>query len=157
LVVASFLTALVSGLLLGFLLVVMPGIGTLDDRGFLRAFQVIDRVIQNSQPAFVLVWGGSIVATIAAAVLALWDADGSVQMLVLAATVVYLLGAQLPTFVVNIPLNNELQSHDLDSMDEGELASARSAFEPRWNRWNAIRTFLACAASLALILALVRL
>ena len=34
----------------------MPGIGTLDDAAFLRAFKVIDGVIQRNQPVFVFIW-----------------------------------------------------------------------------------------------------
>jgi hypothetical protein len=36
--------------LFAFAVVVMPGVGRLDDGGFIRGFQVIDRVIQNRQP-----------------------------------------------------------------------------------------------------------
>jgi len=69
LLLATFLCSLVAGLLFTFAIVVMPGIGKLDDGGFIRAFQVIDRVIQNKQPLFVLVWVGSAVALVTAAVL----------------------------------------------------------------------------------------
>ncbi len=40
---------------------------TLNDREFIRAFQVLDRVIQNRQPLFMLVWVGSVVALVPAA------------------------------------------------------------------------------------------
>ena len=69
LVVATFLCALVAGLLFAFAVVVMPGIGRLDDGGFIRAFQAIDRVIQNNQPLFMSVWVGSVLALISATVL----------------------------------------------------------------------------------------
>ena len=52
----------VAGVVFAFAVVVMPGIRTLPDADFLRAFQVIDRVIQDNQPLFLLVWVGSIVA-----------------------------------------------------------------------------------------------
>ena len=55
---ATFLCSLVAGFLFAFALVVMPGIRSLNDREFIRAFQVIDRVIQNNQPIFMLVWVG---------------------------------------------------------------------------------------------------
>lgn len=48
LIVATFLCSLVAGFVFAFAVVVMPGIGNLGDGAFLRAFQVMDRVIQNS-------------------------------------------------------------------------------------------------------------
>ncbi len=61
LILATFLCSLVAGFLLAFAIVAMPGIGSLNDREFIRAFQVMDRVIQNYQPIFMLVWVGSVV------------------------------------------------------------------------------------------------
>ena len=66
LVAAAFLCSLVAGLLFSFAVVVMPGIGRLDDRDFLGAFQAIDRVIQNNQPLFIVAWVGSVLALLAA-------------------------------------------------------------------------------------------
>lgn len=154
---AALLVALVAGLLLIFAVVVMPGLATLDDGGFLRAFKAIDRVIQDSQPVFVLVWGGSIVAVLAAAALAATQSSGSIRVLVLTASAIYLLGVQALTFVNNIPLNNRLQRYDLDSMTADELAAARASFEPRWNRWNQLRTLVACLSSVLLLVALIQL
>ncbi|MGB5425029.1 MAG: hypothetical protein WBN03_22880, partial [Desulfobacterales bacterium] len=61
LILATFLCSLVAGFLFAFSVVVMPGIRSLNDREFIRAFQVMDRVIQNNQPIFMLVWIGSVV------------------------------------------------------------------------------------------------
>lgn len=60
LVFATLTTLLVTGLLLTFALLVMPGLGQLDDREFLRGFKEIDSIIQRKQPIFVVVWLGSI-------------------------------------------------------------------------------------------------
>ena len=46
LMLAAFLCSLVAGFLFAFAAVIMPGIRSLDDAGFIRAFQVIDRVIR---------------------------------------------------------------------------------------------------------------
>ena len=58
LIFATFLCSLVAGLPFVFALVVMPGIKSLNDREFIRAFQVMDGVIQNNQP--ILCWSGSV-------------------------------------------------------------------------------------------------
>ncbi|WP_200333949.1 anthrone oxygenase family protein [Thiocystis violacea] len=154
---ATVLSSLVAGFLFAFAVVVMPGIKRLSDREFIRAFQVMDGVIQKGQPLFVLVWAGSVATVAVAAVLGLWSLDGADRLLLVVATTLYLLGAQLPTFMVNVPLNNQIQSLDPDGLDEPAQTSARRAFEPRWNRWNAIRTVMASLASALLILLMLRL
>lgn len=151
LIVAAFLSALVAGLLFVFAIVVMPGIKRLPDREFIRAFQVMDGVIQNNQPLFVLVWMGSVVTLLAAAVIGLGQLDGVGRLLIVAATVAYIFGVQLPTLAINVPLNNKLQALDVAAASDTEQKMARSAFEPRWNRWNAIRTTLASLSSVLLM------
>jgi uncharacterized membrane protein len=150
---ATLLCSLVAGFLFAFAVVVMPGIRSLGDREFLRAFQVIDGVIQKNQPIFVLVWTGSVVALVLAAVLGFGQLDGAGRLLLVLATLAYLLGVQLPTATINIPLNNKLQTLDLDTMDEAAQKAARKNFEPSWNRWNFIRTVFATLAAALLMLA----
>jgi len=154
LILATFLCSLVAGFLFAFALVAMPGLGNLNNREFIRAFQVMDRVIQNNQPLFILVWAGSVVALVASIGLGVGRLDGAGWLLLVSAALVYLFGVQLPTRAVNIPLNNKLQTLDVDTTDEDSIQAARKVFEPRWNRWNSIRTILACLASLLLIILL---
>jgi uncharacterized membrane protein len=156
LVIAAFLCALVAGFLFAFAVVVMPGIKRLTDRGFIEAFQVMDGIIQEGQPVFTAVWVGSAVALVVAAAFGLGHGDAAGRWLLVIAAVAYLLGVQLPTFVVNIPLNNRLQSMDLEAADAAEQATARAVFEARWNRWNAVRTVVASAVVLLLIGLLLR-
>ncbi len=157
LIVATFLCSLVAGFLFAFALVVMPGIRSLNDQEFIRAFQVMDRVIQNNQPIFVLVWVGSVVALLTSAVLGIGRLDGAGRLLIIFAALAYLLGVQLPTVTINIPLNNKLQTLDVGAMSETTLKAARTEFEPRWNLWNSIRTAFASLVSTLLIILLFRL
>lgn len=157
LIVAALLCSLVAGLVFAFAVVVMPGIRALGDGEFLRAFQVIDRVIQNSQPLFLLVWVGSVVALLASVALGFGQLDGVGRLLVIAAALVYLLGVQLPTITINIPLNNTVQALEIDGMDPSAHEAARRAFESRWNTWNSIRTVLASVVSVLLMILLLRL
>ena len=154
LVLATFLCALVAGFLFAFAVVVMPGIRSLDDTGFIRAFQAIDRVIQNNQPLFMIVWVGSVLTLIAATVLGMWALNGGSRLMIIVAALVYLLGVQLPTFTINVPLNNELKRLDPDSISETMRKRVREVFEPRWNTWNAVRTAGASVATLVLMLLL---
>ncbi len=157
LILATFLCSLVAGFLFAFALVVRPGIRSLNDREFIRAFQVIDGVIQNNQPIFMLVWVGSVVALVTSAVLGIGQLDGGGRLLMIFAALAYLLGVQLPTFTINVPLNNKLQTLEVDELDETTQKAARKDFEPRWNLWNSIRTAFASVASALLITLLFRL
>jgi hypothetical protein len=90
----------------------------------------MDRVIQNNQPLFVLVWVGSVLALVAAAVLGLWELSGADRLLVIVAALVYLLCVQLPTVTINIPLNNSLQKLDSSTMNEMTRKQARDGLSP---------------------------
>ena len=139
------LCGLVSGLLFGFAGVVMPGIAKLSNREFLLAFKEMDGIIQNNQPAFMLVWVGSIFTVMATLILGTLNrsrlalSDGQFYLL-WAACVVYLLAVQLPTVRFNIPLNNALQALDINALGELEIVRARADFEAPWNFWNRFRT-----------------
>lgn len=147
LVAATFLVSLVAGFVFAFAVVVMPGIRTLDDGDFIRSFQRIDSVIQRGDPLFGLVFIGSIVSLLAALVLGAPALAGLERTLLLAAGGIYISGVVVPTGSINVPLNNRLQRLDVDAMSPDERSSARQAFESRWNRWNRIRTGLACASA----------
>ena len=154
LILATLLCALTAGLVFAFASVVMPGIGKLGDREFIRSFQVIDGVIQVGQPVFGLVWMGSVVTLLLSAVMGGLQLDGIERVFVIVSALVYVMGVQVPTFRINVPLNNTLQRLDVDAMDKDALASARRAFENRWVRWNSIRTVVASLVSVALMFVL---
>ena len=157
LILATLLCSLVAGFLFAFAVVVMPGIRSLTDREFIRTFQEMDRVIQNNQPLFMLVWIGSVVALIIASVLGIGQLGGIERSLLIFAVLGYLLGVQWPTVTINVPLNNKLQTLDADALNEKEQKKARGDFEPRWNRWNSIRTALSSLVSALLIILLFKL
>ena len=157
LIVATLFCSLVAGFVFAFAVVVMPGIKGLKDPEFIQAFQVMDRVIQNNQPLFVFVWVGSVVVLMVSAVLGFGQLDASGRLLIIGATALYVLGVQVPTLTINVPLNNRLQTLDVDAMTDTSHRDARADFEPRWTRWNSIRTALASVASALLMILLLRL
>lgn len=89
-----------------------------------------------------------------AATLGVGPLSGTPRALLIVATLLHLGGVQLPTATVNVPLNNALQSLDVDVMDDASRRTARAAFERRWNRWNAARTAVAIAVSVLLMIVL---
>lgn len=156
LITAALLCSLTAGFVFAFATVVMPGLADLGHRGFIRGFQAIDGVIQKGQPAFGVVWIGSMITLLIAAVIGFQQLAGIDRWLLVAAAIIYLAGVQLPTMAINIPLNNQLQAIDVQALDEAQLAQARADFEPRWNRWNVIRTVLAIVTSLLLLIVILR-
>ena len=141
LMLSIMLCSLVAGLLFAFAVVVMPGIAKLDDKEYLLAFKHMDGIIQDNHPLFILVWAGSILSVIITLVMGIMNLSGGDIYLLGFASVLYLLGVQLPTFRFNIPLNNSIQEMDIAALEESEAASSRADFENPWNRWNRIRTF----------------
>jgi len=156
LVLSALLCALVAGFLFAYAIVVMPGIKTLDDKGFIKAFQVTDGVIQNNQPLFLFVWIGSAVVLLVCFVTGFSSLEGLDFWLLSVATIAYLLGVQVSTIVIHLPLNNRLQRYDVEAMNDDELRQVRLGFEPRWNRSNQIRTVIASCVSLLLIIVALR-
>jgi len=155
--ISALLCSLVAGLVFTFAIVVMPGIKTMDDLAFLQSFKAMDRVIQNSQPIFMLVWLGSAAVLLASTLLGIWRLEGLDRVLLIVACLIYLLGVHLPTVAINVPLNNNIQSLDLDTLPAPALREARANFESRWIRWNGIRTVVAILTTTVLLFLLIRL
>ena len=152
LIVSTLLCALVTGFIFTYAVVVMPGFAKLDDRDFIRAFQVTDGVIQNNQPLFMLAWVGSIVSIAATMILGFIELHGIERWTVITIGFVYLLGVQGITIRFHLPLNNRLQRLEIDEMDPESLSKERNKFETRWNYFNNIRTLIAFAVSFSLML-----
>jgi uncharacterized membrane protein len=154
--ISALLCSLVAGFVLCFAIVVMPGIRMLGFLDFLKSFKAMDGIIQNNQPLFLLVWLGSALALLASALLGIWRLESLDLALLVLACVIYLLGVHGPTITINIPLNNRLQSLDLDAATEAELQATAEMFESRWLRWNAIRTVIATLTTVLLLVLLLR-
>ena len=148
---ATLSCALVAGLVFGFAVVVMPGLAKLSDREFLQAFKLMDGIIQNRQPAFMLVWVGSIVSVVLVLVLGTLQLSGLELYLMWFASGLYLLAVQGPTLRFNIPLNNTVQALEIELLSAQGLAEARTQFEAPWNRWNRFRTMAAVVSVGALL------
>ena len=137
------LSALVTGFILTYAIVIMPGLSNLDDKEFIKAFQVTDGIIQNDQPIFILIWIGSIVSvlsTIITSILCLGILDA---WLIIFVSVVYLLLVQGITILIHLPLNKSIQNIDINSSNFQTLSKERIAFEKKWNYFNNIRTVVA--------------
>ena len=146
--------SLVGGFIFTYSIVVMPGLSNLNDKDFLKAFQVTDAVIQNNQPLFMFTWIGSIVAiltTIAASFVTVGLSEAWLIVLVGAA---YLLGVQGITVIIHIPLNNHIQNLNIEELNDKTLGDERLKFETKWNFFNKMRTGIAISVSLLMLVQL---
>lgn len=151
LVLTTLTCALVTGFILTFAVVVMPGIASLSDRDFIRAFQVTDGVIQRGQPVFSSIWIGSVIATVGLLIASITDTDLPQARLTILLGVVYLLGVQGVTVAVHLPLNRHIQNVDVAELDEQTLREEREHFEERWNNFNIVRTVIAVLVTVMLL------
>ena len=146
--------SLVTGFIFTYAVVVMPGLSTLNDKEFIRAFQVTDGIIQNNQPLFMLTWVGSIIAILSSIIISIVFVGISETWLIILVGVVYLLGVQGITISIHIPLNNHLQQVNIDELNAQKLSEERIKFENKWNNFNIIRTIIAFSVSVILLLIL---
>ena len=151
LLVATLLCGLVTGIVLTYTIVVMPGLSRLDDREFIRAFQATDKIIQDRQMTFILVWLGSIFLVACTMGTALLSLNGILKWLIIVAGAIYLLGVQGITILVHLPLNDRIQRVKVDQVDDETVDEQRLIFEAKWNFFNRVRTALGlCATSMFL-------
>ena len=145
---------LVTGFILTYAVVVMPGFSKLDDKEFLRAFQVTDGVIQNNQPLFMLTWIGSIISVLGTIFCAIFSLEPLEASLIVLCGAVYLLGVQGITMSIHLPLNSKLQKLRLNELSNKALKQERCNFEGKWNFYNKIRTAIAFSVSLLFLVIL---
>ena len=148
------LCSLVSGFIFTYSVVVMPGLSKLNDKDFLKAFQVTDAVIQNNQPLFMFTWIGSILAMLATILVSLVSIGFAEAWLIVLVAFAYLLGVQGITVAIHIPLNNHIQRIKIEDLNDEVLADQRLKFETKWNFFNQIRTSIAIPVSLLLLILL---
>ena len=146
--------SLVGGFIFTYAIVVMPGLSKLNDKDFLRAFQVTDAVIQNKQPLFMFIWIGSIFAILITILVSLVSVGLPETWLILLIGFTYLLGVQGITVAIHIPLNNHIQKVKIEELNDETIADERLKFETRWNFFNYIRTSIAISVSVLMLILL---
>ena len=146
--------ALATGFILTYAIVVMPGLSKLDDKEFIKAFQVTDGIIQNNQPIFILIWVGSIISVLGTIITSILSLGIVEAWLIIFAGVIYLLGVQGITISIHLPLNKHIQKIDTNSINSQTLSEVRKNFETKWNYFNNIRTGIALFVILIFLLIL---
>ena len=129
---------------------VTPGIGQLDNLGYLQAFQKMNRSIEN--PLFFSVFFGAFIVGIAAT-FANKGVSPEHFKLITIAVVIYFLGVVLVTILGNVPLNQILDKTDLANSSVEQLQALRDRFERPWNRFHLIRIIAATISFALLVIA----
>lgn len=143
----TLLTGLVAGLFFGFSVAVIPGLSRLPDAGYLQSFQNINVAILN--PVFLITFIAPIILLPVATWLQYKQGGSSAWVLMLLATLIYIIAVFGVTIAGNVPLNETLAKTDLTAAGSDALPGIRAAFEISWNRLHSIRTW-ANVISLAL-------
>jgi len=130
----------------------MPGISKFEDKEFLKAFQLIDGVIQNNQPLFLLVWLGSIISVLVTILISIITLGFLDSLIIVCVCSIYLFGVQGITIPIHLPLNRRIQNLDINNLDKDKLNEERTKFESKWNFFNKIRTGVAMFVSLMLLI-----
>jgi len=149
LVLTATTTALMAGLFFAWSCSVMLGFARLADREFVSVMQETNRAIQN--PFFFAAFFGAPLFLIISTVLHYSQPPRSA--LLLAATMIYLIGTFGVTMFGNVSLNNTLDRFDLKSATDAEINAQRANFERSWNNLNTIRTVSSTLAVVIVVIA----
>ena len=149
---STLLCSLVTGFILTYAIVVMPGLSKLDDKEFIKAFQVTDGIIQNNQPIFILIWVGSIISVVSTIIISIFTLGILEGWKIIFVSLVYLIGVQAITIIIHLPLNRRIQKIDINLTSSQSLNEERKNFETKWNYFNNIRTVIAFLVTLFFLL-----
>jgi uncharacterized membrane protein len=143
------LSGLVAGLFYGYDCSVIKGLGKLNDREYLSAFQSINKAILN--PYFFVSFMGCLIVLPVTAWMGFNYSTITCFYLLLSSVIVYIVAVFAVTIFGNVPLNEQLAAMDLSSLSEADITKARIHFENKWNSFHHIRT-IASVLSFALTL-----
>jgi uncharacterized membrane protein len=132
LLLTQILTGLSAGFFLAWSVTVIPGTKVVSDRSYLEAMKCINKMIIN--PMFFIIF-------FVPMPLLIYNAT-SLEHLSILAALTYLIGPIGITMTKNIPLNNKLDAQDLTNFTQEEEKNFRKEYEPIWNKWHYIRTFV---------------
>ena len=147
---AVILTGLSAGFFYAWSVSVIPGTQKVVDVTYLETMQSINRAILN--PAFYLIFFGSMLFLSIGSIYEFSD-NKTTFWLMLAASILYLVGTVGVTAMGNVPLNDQLDVLDLVDLSSSNIQEFRNFYESNWNRLHLIRTVFAVASFFLSLLA----
>jgi uncharacterized membrane protein len=151
LLLTTICVGLMAGVFYAYSCSVMPGLSRLPDREFLAAMQSINRAIQN--PVFFISFFGALVLLPVCSFMKFGHPLLLSSRFIIAATLVYLIGAFGVTVFGNIPLNNSLDKFDYANASGEALNLQRAAFEAKWNSLNLVRALSSVISFILVVIA----
>ena len=149
LTLAILTTGLISGFFYAYACSVTLGLALLPDEQYVEAMQAINATVRNGVFAFSF-FGAALSVLLALAVHASRLRSRRFVLIALAA-VLYIGGGFMVTFLVNVPMNEELAR--VGEVGPATLAQVRAQYEGPWNFWNGVRTVFSSLTFVTLIVA----
>src|SRR5918994_2966751 len=144
---ATLTTGLISGFFYAYACSVTLGLALLPDEQYIEAMQAINATVRNGVFAFSF-FGAALSLLLALAIHAPQLRSRRFALIALAA-VLYIGGGFMVTFLVNVPMNEELAR--MGEVGRAALAQIRADYEGPWNFWNSVRALFSSLAFVALI------
>ena len=137
---------LIAGLFYAWVCTVMWGLDSIDPRIALQAMGAMNLSVQNAVffPTFFL----TPLVLLATAFIAWRGQMMRCAMLFTLAAVIYVVGAQMPTALVSVPMNRAMEALPVPQ-DIATAADIWRDYSARWQWWNTLRTI---GSSMALLL-----
>jgi uncharacterized membrane protein len=151
LIAAAVLSALIAGLFYAWSCSIIPGLAKLDGRTYVAAMQSFNKAILN--PVFFLSFMGTLIALPVATFAHFHQPLSARFWLLLAASLLYIVGVFGITAIGNVPLNNMLASFDISTASSEAIDDVRLKFEAPWNNLHSIRTVISVAVLVLVICA----
>jgi uncharacterized membrane protein len=147
LTLATLTTGLISGFFYAYACSVTRGLALLPDEQYVEAMQAINATVRNG--VFAFGFFGAVLSLLLALALHAPRPRSRRFVLVALAVVLYIGGGFMATFLVNVPMNEELAR--VGDLGPAALARVRAGYEGPWNFWNGVRTGFSSLAFVALI------
>ncbi len=149
LTLATLTTGLIAGFFYAYACSVTLGHALLPDGQYIEAMQAINATVRNG--VFALSFFGAALSLLLALAAHAPRPRSRRFLLVALAVVLYIGGGFMVTFLVNVPMNEELARVSVSELGPAALAQIREEYEGPWNFWNGVRTVFSSLAFLALI------
>jgi uncharacterized membrane protein len=149
LTLATLTTGLIAGFFYAYASSVTLGHALLPDEQYIQAMQAINATVRNG--VFAFSFFGAVVSLLLTLAVHAPRPRSRRFVLVALAAVFYIGGAFMVTFLINVPMNEELARVSVGELGPAALERVREGYEGPWNFWNGVRTVFSTLAFLALI------
>ena len=135
--ISLLLTGAIAGFFYAFSVCVMKGLDRIAAPSAITAMKSINESVLN--PVFFLTFFITPIAQLTSAYFAHQGNQKLSSILYIAAAVIYISGALIPTLIFNVPMNENLAKVEM-TLHQDELPLIWNQYSKRWTKWNTIRT-----------------